>query len=133
MINNILPFFWQQFNSSTIKVRSLRNKILSQMIFHLLNFGKPFSAKRVLQGPERMVVGWRNARTVGWMNETLLAEHLDFSQRQSCDMCTEVKEVENHLTQYFASQTANFYRRGIKLLPEKWQNVIDHNGEYFES
>ncbi len=39
MINNILPFFWQQFNSSTIEIRSLRGKILSQMIFHLLNFG----------------------------------------------------------------------------------------------
>ncbi len=93
-----------------MEVRSLRGKILSQVIFHLLNFGKPFSAKRVLQGPERMVVGWRNARTVWWMNETLPAQLLDFFQRQSCDMCTAVKEVENHLTQYFASHTANFYR-----------------------
>jgi hypothetical protein len=43
---------------------------------------------------------------------------------------TEVKEVENHLTQYFASQTAGFYRREIKLLPVKWPNFIDYNSEY---
>jgi histone-lysine N-methyltransferase SETMAR len=42
-------------------------------------------------------------------------------------------EVKKHLRLYFASKPTEFYSRGIELLPEKWQLMIDHNGDYFES
>ena len=32
-----------------------------------------------------------------------------------------------------ASKSQEFYSRGIDLLPEKWQPIIDHDGAYFES
>ena len=43
-----------------------------------------------------------------------------------------VDQVKKHLSQYFASKSKSFYQRGIYLLPEKWQKVINSNGEYFE-
>jgi histone-lysine N-methyltransferase SETMAR len=42
-------------------------------------------------------------------------------------------EVKKHLRLYFASKSTEFYSRGIDLLPIKWQLMIDHNGDYFES
>ena len=36
------------------------------------------------------------------------------------------------LQNYFNSKNAAFYRRGIELLPEKWQEVIEMDGEYID-
>lgn len=41
-----------------------------------------------------------------------------------------VKEVENELTAYFASRTAEFWKDGIHRLPERWQYVVDYDGGY---
>ena len=41
-------------------------------------------------------------------------------------------ELENALINFFNSKGANFYRRGIDLLPGKWQETIDVDGEYFD-
>ncbi|GFT51043.1 histone-lysine N-methyltransferase SETMAR [Trichonephila clavipes] len=43
---------------------------------------------------------------------------------------TSNEEVKNHLDQFFASKDQKFYERGIMLLPEKWQKVLDQNGQY---
>jgi len=40
------------------------------------------------------------------------------------------EKVKNHLDQFFASKEQKFYERGIMLLPEKWQKVLDQNGQY---
>ena len=40
------------------------------------------------------------------------------------------EEVKNHLDQFFASKEQKFYERGIMLLPERWQKVLDQNGQY---
>lgn len=41
-----------------------------------------------------------------------------------------VKEVENFLNSYFSSKTSNFFKRGIEKLPERWQTVLNNNGDY---
>ncbi|GFV19713.1 mariner Mos1 transposase [Trichonephila clavipes] len=41
---------------------------------------------------------------------------------------TSNEEVKNHLDQIFASKDQRFYERGIMLLPERWQKVLDQNG-----
>jgi [histone H3]-lysine36 N-dimethyltransferase SETMAR len=41
--------------------------------------------------------------------------------------------VQNHLQLYFASKNTHFYSHGIDILPNKWQLIIDNNGNYFES
>ncbi|GFX50619.1 histone-lysine N-methyltransferase SETMAR [Trichonephila clavipes] len=43
---------------------------------------------------------------------------------------TSNEEVKNHLDQFFASKDQKFYERGIMLLPEIWQKVLDQNGQY---
>jgi len=39
-------------------------------------------------------------------------------------------EMRNSLEEFFDSKPLMFYRRGIYQLPEKWQQVIDLDGEY---
>ena len=39
-------------------------------------------------------------------------------------------EVKTVLDQFFATKTKEFYEKGIMILPEKWQKVIDNNGHY---
>ncbi|GFX79710.1 mariner Mos1 transposase [Trichonephila clavipes] len=43
---------------------------------------------------------------------------------------TSNEEVKNHLDQLFASNDQNIYERGIMLLPERWQKVLEQNGQY---
>ncbi|CAK1598237.1 unnamed protein product [Parnassius mnemosyne] len=43
---------------------------------------------------------------------------------------TSNEEVKNLLDQFFASKHQKFYERGIMLLPERWQKVLDQNGQY---
>ncbi|GFV49897.1 histone-lysine N-methyltransferase SETMAR [Trichonephila clavipes] len=43
---------------------------------------------------------------------------------------TSNEEVKNHLDQFSASKDQKFYERGIMLLPERWQKVLDQNGQY---
>ncbi|GFX80486.1 mariner Mos1 transposase [Trichonephila clavipes] len=43
---------------------------------------------------------------------------------------TSNEEVKNHLDQFFACKDQNFYERRIMLLPERWQNVLNQNGQY---
>ncbi|KOX80262.1 hypothetical protein WN51_08439 [Melipona quadrifasciata] len=37
-------------------------------------------------------------------------------------------DVKSHLIQFFAGKNQKFY--GIMTLPERWQKVIDKNGQY---
>ena len=39
-------------------------------------------------------------------------------------------DVRSHLIQFFDSKDQKFYERGIFTLPERWQKVIDKNGQY---
>ncbi|CAK9803068.1 Histone-lysine N-methyltransferase SETMAR [Anthophora quadrimaculata] len=39
-------------------------------------------------------------------------------------------DVRSHLIQFFDSKDQKFYERGILTLPERWQKVIDKNGQY---
>ena len=41
-------------------------------------------------------------------------------------------ELHNSVIGFFNSKDPDFYARGIDLLPEKWQEVIDVEGEYFD-
>lgn len=39
-------------------------------------------------------------------------------------------DVKSHMLQFFADKNQEFYERGIMMLPERWQRVIDRNGQY---
>ena len=38
--------------------------------------------------------------------------------------------VKNELIQFFASKNQTFYESGIMKLTERWQKVIEQNGQY---
>ncbi|EFN85811.1 Histone-lysine N-methyltransferase SETMAR, partial [Harpegnathos saltator] len=40
------------------------------------------------------------------------------------------EEVQNWLDEWFRSKDASFYRRGIHVLPERWQKCIASEGRY---
>ncbi|CAO4360666.1 unnamed protein product [Caenorhabditis nigoni] len=40
-------------------------------------------------------------------------------------------EVEKWMTTYFASKPAEFWRAGIQSLQNRWQTVIDKDGQYY--
>jgi len=41
------------------------------------------------------------------------------------------EEIRKCIDDFIASKPASFYRQGIRKLPERWQKVVDTNGEYF--
>ena len=43
------------------------------------------------------------------------------------------EELDNWLNKFFTSKPEKFYSDGIMRLPEKWQKVIDCDGDYFVS
>lgn len=43
---------------------------------------------------------------------------------------TSKEDCENHLSQFFEQKPQKFYTDGIMKLTEKWQKVIDNNGQY---
>lgn len=42
------------------------------------------------------------------------------------------EEVKKWVDSWFASKDESFYRRGIHLLPERWEKVVASNGAYFK-
>ncbi|KAG6795134.1 Ammar1 transposase [Apis mellifera caucasica] len=38
--------------------------------------------------------------------------------------------IKSYLIQFFANKNQKFYERGIMMVPERWQKVIDQNGQH---
>ncbi|KAK6047223.1 hypothetical protein COOONC_15271 [Cooperia oncophora] len=43
---------------------------------------------------------------------------------------SQVNQLKQHQKKFFANKNQKFYERGIMMLPERWQKVIDKNGQY---
>ena len=44
----------------------------------------------------------------------------------------DINHLRRGLTSFFESQGSKFWRRGIDLLPEKWEKTTQADGAYFE-
>ena len=42
------------------------------------------------------------------------------------------EDIENWLDSWIASRDKQFYRNGIRDLPERWAKVVANDGKYFE-
>lgn len=42
------------------------------------------------------------------------------------------EETEKWIDSWIASKDKSFFRRGIQLLPERWEKVVSNDGQYFE-
>ena len=40
------------------------------------------------------------------------------------------EDLKKYLEQFFAQKNKKFWEDGIMKLPEKWQKVVEQNGEY---
>ena len=58
--------------------------------------------------------------------------HLFRSLQNSLDgkTLTDKRAAENYLKKFFADKSQKFYTDRIIKLSEKWQKVIDNNGQY---
>lgn len=58
--------------------------------------------------------------------------HLFRSMQNSLNskIFNDTDDVKSHLIQFFAGKNQKFYEHGIMTLPERWQKVIDKNGQY---
>ncbi|PRD22126.1 UNVERIFIED_CONTAM: Histone-lysine N-methyltransferase SETMAR [Trichonephila clavipes] len=80
------------------------------------------------------------ARQINTFNETvrLHLHRLDFHLFHSLDshlrgkFFTNEADVQQALTDFFASHAPEFYRKGIEQLKTRWQKVLDGDGDYFE-
>ena len=45
---------------------------------------------------------------------------------------TSYEDVKNWLDSWIASKDEEFFKRGIRMLPERWAKVIESDGQYFE-
>jgi len=43
------------------------------------------------------------------------------------------EEVKNWIDSWIASKDDQFFRRGIRILLERWEKVVASDGQYFES
>ena len=43
------------------------------------------------------------------------------------------EEVKNWIDSWIASKDDQFFRRGIRTLPERWEKVVTSDRQYFES
>ena len=41
-----------------------------------------------------------------------------------------LEDCKRHLDQFFTQKDKKFWEDGIMKLPEKWQKVVEQNGEY---
>lgn len=58
--------------------------------------------------------------------------HLFRSMQNSLNgkIFNDADDVKSHLIQFFSGKNRKFYEHGIMTLPERWQKVIDKNGQY---
>ena len=40
------------------------------------------------------------------------------------------EDLKQHLDKFLAEKDGKFYERGIMKLPERWQKIIEQNGQY---
>ena len=45
---------------------------------------------------------------------------------------TSYEEVKNWVDSWIASKDEEFSKRGIRMLPERWSEVVERDGKYFE-
>ena len=45
---------------------------------------------------------------------------------------TSYEEAKNWVNSWIASKDEEFFKRGIRMLPERWSKVVERDGQYFE-
>lgn len=92
---------------------------------------RPHVAKIVQQKIETL--GWEVLPHPPYSPDMAPSDYHLFRSMQHClaeIKFNEVEEVRKWVSDFFKQQPREFFKRGIHSLREKWQSVIDNNGEY---
>ncbi|KAG5323647.1 MOS1T transposase, partial [Pseudoatta argentina] len=57
---------------------------------------------------------------------------LEDKERSGAPKKCQDKELEQLLDSLIASKDMSFFRRGIHVLPERWEKVVSSDGQYFK-
>jgi histone-lysine N-methyltransferase SETMAR len=127
-------YYCDQLNRVAAKLRDPAfAALVRKKIVFLQDNAKPHKAKMTMAKLVRM--GWEALNHPAYSPDLAPSDyHLFRSMQHSLagQRFVNRDQVENHISQYFDSKSQDFYERGIELLPEKWQKVIDQAGAYFE-
>ena len=85
-----------------------------------------------LTSQELLQLEWDELTHPPYSPDSAASDYYLFWSLQSffnCRIFTSNQDIKNHLNQIFASKNQKFY----DLLPERWQKVLDQNGEYIIS
>ena len=114
--------------SSTQKRPALANQ---KAVILLHDNSRPHVAQLTQQKIEQL--GWEVLPHPPWSPDLSPTDHHLFLSLRNylCNKHYEdFDELKSDLTAFFESKPASFYRRGIELLPERWANVVENNGDY---
>ena len=147
---------WWNFKGIVYFEVLLRNKIINSNVYsrQLMKLDKEIKEKRLEMATRKGVIFHQdNARPytylvtrkklleLGW--EVL--PHPSYSPDLAPCVCHLLRSLQNHLDgktidsneavkneliQFFASKNQTFYESGFMKLTERWQNVIEQNGQY---
>lgn len=101
------------------------------VIFHQDN-AKPHTSKVTKQFLSEL--GWELMMHPPYSPDLAPSDYYLFSHLQLFlrgGIFNSADEVISEVKSFYAGQTPEFYSKGIKKLPKRWQKVIDDNGEYY--
>ena len=89
----------------------------------------------MMQSPTHIWSLAKNYWNLGWPYSPDLAPsdyHLFRSIQDSLNgkIFNDTNDVKSYLIQIFAGKNQKFYVHGIMILPERWQKIINKNGQY---
>ncbi|KZC14856.1 Histone-lysine N-methyltransferase SETMAR, partial [Dufourea novaeangliae] len=100
------------------------------VVFHQDN-AKPHTAKRTLAKLKELK--WDAILHPPYSPDIALLDYYLFRSLQN-DLngkkFASLEAVKNHISSFFNSKPKSFYDRGIRMLPERWEKIVENNGNY---
>ena len=117
------------FNNSPNWAMQLKESCQKWQIVRVL------SSSMMMQSPTHLWPLAKNYWNLGWPYSPNLAPsdyHLFRSMQNSLNskIFNDADDVKSHLIQFFADKNQKFCEHGIMILPERWQKIINKNGQY---
>lgn len=100
------------------------------LLFHYEN-ARPYATKATDQ--KLREIGWEVIIHPAYSPDIAPSDYHLFRSMQNALVNNKLvsrETCENWLEEFFSNRDAGFYERGIMVLPSKWQQIIDQNGEY---
>ena len=124
--------YYHQLDKLNDSLKQKRPELINRksVVFHQVN-ARPHTS--LLARQKLLELGWDILPHPPYSPDLAPSDYYLFRSLQNFldgKTFTSNEEVKNHLNQFFASKEQKFYERGIMLLPERWQKILDQNAQY---